>query len=195
MQTHRAICKITSGLCALICTLKPECCSGSLISIQSISLTSFFQPSSCWGDLRLDTSREMCQTRIERQLVYISQGCGNQIVRRPPRTAAWLQKAEVTVSVNDALWMIPTMFSRNSEYTVRIQRIECLFYCICYIPATIGGLKDNNLGLLLELKVLVLSKPLSKIHNLSESFYLWNQLTSLIPTKSVSIWGQTVMLA
>lgn len=150
---------MTSGICALICTLKPECCSGSLISIQSISLTSFFQPSSCWGDLRLDTSREMCQTRIERQLVYISQGCGNQIVRRPPRTAAWLQKAEVTVSVNDALWMIPTMFSRNSEYSVRIQRIECLFYCISYIPATIGGLKDYDLGLLLEMKVLVLSKP------------------------------------
>lgn len=48
-QLHLAICKITSGLCALICTFKPGCCYGSLILIQSISLTSFFQPSSCWG--------------------------------------------------------------------------------------------------------------------------------------------------
>ena len=68
-QLHRAICKITSGLCALICTFKPGCCYGSLILIQSISLTSFFQPS-CWGDLRL---------------VYISQRCLTQIVRRPQR--------------------------------------------------------------------------------------------------------------
>lgn len=72
-SSHLAICKITSVLCVLICTFKPKCCNGSLILIQSISLTSFFQPSSWWGDLRLGTSRETCQTRTGRQLVYISQ--------------------------------------------------------------------------------------------------------------------------
>lgn len=72
-SSRLAICKITSVLCVLICTFKPKCRYGSLILIQSISLTSFFQPSSWWGDLRLGTSRETCQTRTERQLVYISQ--------------------------------------------------------------------------------------------------------------------------
>lgn len=104
---HLAICKITSGLCALICTFKPECRYGSLILIQSISLTSFFQPCSCWGDLRLGTSREMCQTSIERQLVYISQGCGNQIVRQPCALLPDFRRQELlSVSTMPCRWSL-----------------------------------------------------------------------------------------
>lgn len=57
------------ALCALICAVKPECHSGSLISIQSISpdllLSSVLLP----PDLRRHTSRETPRPRTERQPV------------------------------------------------------------------------------------------------------------------------------
>lgn len=68
-----------------------------------------------------------------------------------PAAAPWLQKAGVTVSVNDALWMIPILLSRNAQYNgARMSKNEwwklglCIYvlYRKRYILAIIKGLKD-----------------------------------------------------
>lgn len=123
------------ALCALICAVKPECHSGSVISIQSVSsdllLSSVLLP----PDPRRRTSRETPRPRTERQLVCLSRRRRNQIVRRRRPTSRRQKLPSVSAVPRgwsrplfhgggtrwvETIWLLKwrgTMVSLNRKYT------------------------------------------------------------------------------